>query len=463
MTDLFAARAQMAVSLAFHIIFAVVGIGMPALMVAAEWRYLRTGDPVVLELAKRWAKGTAILFAVGAVSGTVLSFELGLLWPTFMAHAGAIIGMPFSLEGLAFFTEAIFLGIYLYAWKRISPRAHLAAGIVVAVSGALSGAFVVCANAWMNAPAGFRMVNGAAVDVDPLAAMMNTAAPAEILHMTLAAFAATGFAVAGVHAFALLRGTPHRAFHRAALQLALWIGIPTALVQPLSGDLSVRDVAARQPVKLAAMEGHIKTGPAAFVIGGWTNTETLEHRGSIEIPGAVSLLLHGDKNAVIPGLDAVPAADRPPANVVHFAFQIMIACGMTMAGVGAWTVFRLWRRRRGLGSALPDDRPFLKALVLASPLGFIALEAGWTVTEVGRQPWIIQGVLRTADAVTPMPGLVVPFVGFTLLYIGLAICVVFLLWRQILKTGVQGGTPLGLTGEMPMPTPTGSYPTLGDS
>jgi len=458
MTDLFAARSQMAMSLGFHIIFAVVGIGMPALMVIAEWRWFRTKDPVLLELAKRWAKGTAIMFAVGAVSGTVLSFELGLLWPGFMEHAGAVIGMPFSLEGLAFFTEAIFLGIYLYAWKRISPRAHLAAGVVVAISGALSGAFVVCANAWMNAPAGFRMVNGQVTDIDPIAAMFNAAAPSEVLHMTLAAFAATGFAVAGVHAFAILRGTPHRAFHRAALQIALLVGVPAALLQPLSGDLSARGVAERQPVKLAAMEGHLKTGPASFVIGGWVDEASLEHRGAIEIPGALSLLLHGDRTAVVQGLDAVAPADRPPVLIVHLAFQIMVGCGMLMVGLGVWTIGRQWRRRRGLGSPLPDDRHFLRAIVLASPLGFIALEAGWTVTEVGRQPWIMQDLMRTADAVTPMPGLIVPFLGFTVLYIGLAITVGFLLWRQILKTGVQGSVPMGLTGELPIPTPAHSRP-----
>ncbi|WP_310570947.1 cytochrome ubiquinol oxidase subunit I [Gemmatimonas sp.] len=460
MTDLLFARSQMAMSLAFHIIFAVVGVGMPALMVIAEWRWLTSRDPVHLELAKRWAKGTAILFAVGAVSGTVLSFELGLLWPTFMEHAGAVIGMPFSLEGFAFFTEAIFLGIYLYAWKRIPPRAHFAAGVVVAVSGALSGAFVVCANAWMNAPAGFRMVNGHVTDVDPVAAMFNAAAPSQIVHMTLASFAATGFAVAGIHAFALRRGTPHRAFHRAALQIALWVGLPAALVQPLSGDWSARSVAERQPVKLAAMEGHLRTGPAAFVIGGWPNAETLEHTGAIEIPGALSFLLHGDRTAVVKGVDAVPPDERPPLAIVHLAFQIMIACGSIMAALSVWGAWRWWRRTRGSGSALPDDRRFLTALVLAGPLGFIALEAGWTVTEVGRQPWIVQGILRTADAVTPMPGLVVSFVLFSALYIGLAVTVVFLLWRQIIKTGVSQ-TSMGLTSELPIPTPgsTASYQT----
>ena len=451
MSDVLFARGQMAMSLAFHIIFAVAGIGMPALMVIAEWRWQRSGDPVLRELAMRWAKGTAILFAVGAVSGTVLSFELGLLWPAFMEHAGAVIGMPFSLEGFAFFTEAIFLGIYLYAWDRISPRAHLAAGIVVAVSGALSGAFVVCANAWMNAPAGFSVVNGAFTDVDPLAAMFNAAAPAQVVHMTIAAFSATGFAVAGIHAWALRRGTVHRAFHRAALQIGLAIGVPAALLQPLSGDWSARDVAEHQPVKLAAMEGHLRTGPAAFVIGGWPDGETLTHRGAIEIPGALSLALRGDPKASIPGLDAVPPADRPPVAIVHLAFQLMVACGLAMAAVAAWTLWRWRRRRAGRGVPLPDDRRFLTALVLVAPLGFVAIEAGWTVTEVGRQPWIIQGVLRTAEAVTPMPGLVVPFAAFTALYIGLALVVAFLLRRQILKTGI-GDPSLRMTGELRIPT-----------
>src|SRR6476659_7253737 len=236
MPDLLAARSQMAMSLAFHIIFAVVGIGMPVLMVVAERRWQKTGDTIYLELAKRWSKGTAILFAVGAVSGTVLSFELVLLWPEFMKLAGGIIGMPFSLEGFAFFTEAIFLGVYLYGWDRISPRAHLGAGLIVAVSGALSGIFVVIANAWMNAPRGFDLVDGHATNVDPIAAMANAAAFAQTLHMTIAAYAATGLAVAGVHALMLLRNATSP-LHRRALRVALVIGVPAALLQPLSGDV----------------------------------------------------------------------------------------------------------------------------------------------------------------------------------------------------------------------------------
>src|SRR5881409_1091671 len=235
MNDLLAARSQMAMSLAFHIVFAAIGIAMPLLMIIAEWQWLRTKDEVYLALAKRWAKGTAILFTVGAVSGTVLSFELGLLWPGFMRYAGAIIGMPFSLEGFAFFTEAIFLGIYLYGWERVSPRAHLAAGAMVAASGAASAAFVVIANAWMNTPVGFRVVDGALMDIDPIAAMRGPAALPETLHMLLAAYAATGFAVAGIHALILLRA-PGSTFHRHALGIALVVAVPAAILQPLSGD-----------------------------------------------------------------------------------------------------------------------------------------------------------------------------------------------------------------------------------
>ena len=276
MTDLLAARSQMAMSLGFHIIFAIVGIGMPALMVLAERRWMRTGDEVSLELARRWAKGTAILFAVGAVSGTVLSFELGLLWPSFMEWAGPIIGMPFSLEGFAFFTEAIFLGIYLYGWDRISPRAHLLAGVIVLASGVASGIFVVIANAWMNTPAGFELVNGRPVNIDPIAAMLTPAAFPQTLHMTLAAFVATGFVVAGIHAFMLLRH-PGNPFHRRALAIALSVGAPAAILQPISGDISAKYVAEWQPVKLAAMEAQFRTERGAPLrIGGIPNVATRE-------------------------------------------------------------------------------------------------------------------------------------------------------------------------------------------
>jgi cytochrome bd ubiquinol oxidase subunit I len=431
MSDLLAARSQMAMSLAFHIIFAVIGIGLPLLMIIAEWRWLRAKDEASLTLARRWAKGTAILFAVGAVSGTVLSFELGLLWPGFMAYAGGIIGMPFSLEGFAFFTEAIFLGIYLYGWDRVSPRAHLAAGAAVAASGALSGIFVVIANAWMNTPAGFRILDGKPVDVDPIAAMMNPAAFTEILHMMLAAHAATGFIVAGVHAFMLLRD-PHNLFHRRAVAIALAVGGAAAVLQPLSGDRLAKVVARNQPAKLAAFEGQFETKRGAPLrVGGLPDERAGATRYAIEIPYGLSLLAYGDPQATVRGLRDFPEDERPPAAIVHVAFQMMVACGLAMMGVAIWGAWR-WRRARGRArDAWLDSTWFLRALVAASPLGFLAIEAGWAVTEIGRQPWIVYGVMRTADAVTPMPGLIVPFIAFTLLYIFLAVITVWLLLRQV--------------------------------
>src|SRR5256712_1225136 len=306
MSDLLAARSQMAVSLAFHIVFAMVGIAMPVLMVVAERRWQVTGQDVYLELARRWAKGTAILFAVGAVSGTVLSFELGLLWPEFMRFAGPIIGMPFSLEGFAFFTEAIFLGIYLYGWDLIPRPAHLAAGGIVALSGAASGIFVVIANAWMNAPTGFELAQGHAVNIDPIAAMASPAALSQTIHMTLAAYAATGFAVAGIHAFLLLKDRAN-AFHRRALVIALLVGAPAAVLQPISGDLSARHLARHQPVKLAAAEALFETRAGApLPLGGWTDGEPRETRVAIDIPACITPLAFHDPSAVVKRLDGAP-------------------------------------------------------------------------------------------------------------------------------------------------------------
>src|SRR5438132_480925 len=334
MSDLLAARSQMGVSLAFHIIFAVVGIAMPVMMVVAERRWRVTGHAIYLDLAQRWAKGTAILFAVGAVSGTVLSFELGLLWPEFMRFAGPIIGMPFSLEGFAFFTEAIFLGVYLYGWERISRRAHLAAGVLVAVSGGLSGIF------------------------------------------------------------------------------------------------AARHVARHQPTKLAAAEALFETtAPAPLVLGGWPDVAARRTRGAIEIPYGLSLLAFHDPRAEVKGLDVVPRDEWPNVPIVHFAFQLMVALGTYMALVALWAGWRGWR-----GKDLAHDRRLMRALALATPMGFIATEAGWVVTEVGRQPWVIYGVLKTADAVTPMPGLIVPFLTFTLLYCFLGAIVSWLLYRQIIRS-----------------------------
>lgn len=427
MEDLLAARLQMAVSLGFHIIFACIGIAMPFLMAIAEYKWIKTGQQVYQDLAKAWSKGVAIFFATGAVSGTVLSFELGLLWPTFMEHAGPIFGMPFSWEGTAFFVEAIALGLFLYGWDKLSPWAHWATGIVVGISGVASGIFVVAANAWMNSPAGFDWVNGQAINIDPVAAMFNDAWFSQALHMTIAAFVATGFAVSGLHALLLLR---HRGnvFHRKAMKIALAVGALAAIVQPLSGDYAAKDVADRQPAKLAAMEGHFETSqPAPLIIGGIPDVENREVDYAIKIPGMLSFLAHGDFDAKVIGLDQIPRDEWPPVVITHIAFQIMVAAGFIMMGVGLLYLFLYWKKRPKVFS-----RWFLWLVGLCMPLGFIAVEAGWTVTEVGRQPWIIYGIMKTKDAVSSMPGLQYPFYLFTGLYLLLTGILIWLMRRQII-------------------------------
>ncbi|HWE42879.1 MAG TPA: cytochrome ubiquinol oxidase subunit I [Gemmatimonadaceae bacterium] len=433
MTNLLAARAQMAISLGFHIVFAEIGIAMPVLMLLAEWRWRRTGDATYRALAHRWARGTAILFAIGAVSGTVLSFELGLLWPGFMRFAGPVVGIPFSLEGFAFFLEAIFLGIYLYGWDRLSAAAHLAAGAIVAASGAASGVFVVMVNAWMNAPVGFALAaNGALVGVDPIAGMRSPAAFQQGLHMLLASYAATGMAVAGIHAWMLLRHGDS-AFHRRALTIALLVGAPAAILQPISGDISARAVAETQPVKLAALEGQWDTMRGAPLrIGGWPDAASEHTRWALEVPYGLSLLAYHDPFARVAGLRDVPRENRPPVAIVHLAFQAMVGMGTALAIVAAWAGWLAIRRRR-----IPDHRALLRALVIVAPFGFLATEAGWIVTEVGRQPWVVQGLMRTSQAVTPMPALVVPMVLFTLLYCALAAVVVSLLVYLVRDTSAS--------------------------
>jgi cytochrome d ubiquinol oxidase subunit I len=404
----------MGISLAFHIVFAAVGVALPALMVVSDICYLRTRDPDYLTLAKRLAKGTSILFAVGAVSGTVLSFELGLLWPRFMGSFGEAIGLPFALEGFAFFTEAIFLGIYLYGRGKVSPRLHLFAGVAVAASGAASALFVTLVNAFMNRPAGVLEVGGGRLVFDPLAAMASPSAPYQVVHVLIASYQATAWAMVGIHALFLLRDRG-RALHRKALGIALPVACLTALLQPLSGDRSAKHVAAAQPVKLAALEAHQHTEPRASL-----------HAGPFEIPGGLSFLAFGDTDATVTGLDAFPRAEQPPVTAVHAAFQLMVGTGTIMALLAVAVGAAALRRRR-----LPDGRLWLLALAAAGPLGMVALEAGWLVTEWGRQPWIVRGLMRTSEAVTSFPYRAAPFWLFTVVYLFLGVAVVYLLGRQI--------------------------------
>ena len=439
MEDLLAARMQMALSLGLHIIFACIGMAMPWFMAVAEWKWLRTGDASYLDLAKVWSKGVAVLFAVGAVSGTVLSLELGLLWPEFMRHAGPIIGMPFSWEGTAFFIEAIAIGLYLYGWQRLSPWVHWAAGLVVGFSGVASGVLVLSANAFMNSPAGFVYQDGRFTDIDPVAAMFNAAWPTQALHMVLAAFASTGFAAAGIHALRLLSGAEHP-FHRHGLRIALTFGALAAIVQPLSGDVSAKGIAERQPAKLAAAEAHFHTTKrAALLIGGIPDVEQQTVNFGIELPGLLSFLAHGDIDAEVTGLDQISRSDWPPVVVTHLAFQTMVFSGSVMAGVGLIFLFLSYRKPRAL-----EHRRFLWLVVGASGLGFLATEAGWVVTEVGRQPFIIYGIMRTAEAITPMPGLIWPLLGTIVAYAVLSLSSLAVMVRLILhcESGAAASRPV---------------------
>lgn len=424
MSHLMLARVQMASSLGFHIIFAAISMVMPLLMFLAYRRYLRDGHPDDLRLTKAWMRGTAILFAVGAVSGTALSFQLGLLWPGFMEHAGPIIGMPFSLEGAAFFLEAIFLGLFLYGWDRLRPRVHLLCAGLVGVFGLLSGALVIAANGWMNAPAGFTWVDGQAVDIDPWAAMFNAAWPLQAVHMLVAAVQATTLAGAGLHALGLLRGKAP-GFHRRALGYLLPLFAMSSLVQPLIGDLSGKSVAKRQPEKLAAMEAHWHTETRApLLIGGWPDEASQTVKYGLSIPAALSILAHGDPDAEVLGLNEFPADERPPVLVTHLAFQVMVGIGTLLALLGLIYLLARWRR-----VDLSARRGWLKLLVALTPLGFVALEAGWIVTEVGRQPWVLYRVLRTADSVTPVTGLEWSLALIVTLYLALGSLALLLLWR----------------------------------
>lgn len=393
-----APRSQMGLSLGWHIILACLGVGLPALVVFTEWRGMRTGDPIYRLLARRWARAMGVLFAVGAVSGTILSFEMGLLWSGFMDHYGSVIGLPFTIEGFAFFIEAIFLGVYLYGWDRLSPRAHLLTGIPIIVAGVLSAFFVVTANAWMNSPQGFREVNGKLVAVHPWQAMFNDATWPETTHMLLSAFLVTGFVTAGVYATAILRGRVDD-YHRTGLRLSLGLGAVIAPLQIIVGDWAARYVGADQPTKLAAMEGLSQTTSHADLSVGGVYVNGSLH-GAIRIPSGLSLLLHENPNATVPGLNAVPADLRPPVAIVHLAFDTMVGIGVGLLALGAWFGWTAWRRGR-----LPRSRWFLRAVAISGVAAVVAMEAGWIVTEVGRQPWIVYGLLKTSAAVNPAPGI----------------------------------------------------------
>ena len=420
---LFQARQMQALSFAAHIPLVCFGIAFPAFVVMVEWLHRRTGDDVYRVLARRWSKVMLALFAVGVVTGTILSFELGLLWPNFMATFGDVFGLAFAVEGISFFLEAIFIGIYVYGWNRLSPRAHLLCGLPIIVTGFLGSLMVIAVNGWMNHPTGFTMRNSKAVDVRPFHALFeNGYFWHELVHMYLAGYIVAGFLTASVYAFALLRGRNTR-YNRTALAIPLAVAALAAPVQIVVGDWVARDVAETQPVKLAALEGLGKTekGAPEHLLGWYDGKEV---RYGIPIPKLLSLLAFHSPNATVKGLDTVPANDRPPVNVVRFAFQTMVGIGSGLALLGV-AFAAVWVRRR----RLPQSVWFYRAVVVAGPAALVALIAGWITTEVGRQPWVVYGVMRTSAAVTGAGGIPVGYGTLCLVYLGLAGAVAWLLRR----------------------------------
>jgi cytochrome d ubiquinol oxidase subunit I len=414
------AREQMALSLGWHIILACFGVAFPTMIFVVHRRGLVRGDPVALGLARRWAKVSAVLFAIGAVSGTVLSFEMGLLWPGLMGRFGDVLGLPFAFEGISFFVEAIFLGIYLYGWDRLPPRRHLAMLVPMGISGVVGSFCVVSVNAWMNDPTGFRIVDGAVTDVNPWRAMFNNQVWLQFAHMWVGAFMLVGFVVAGVYAAGMLRGRRDE-HHRLGFLVPFSFASIAALLQPLIGHILGLQVGANQPSKLAAFELALTTeGPSPERLGGLDIGGHV--RWALSIPRLGSIIAESSLSKPVPGLDTIPVADRPPVNITHVAFQAMVGIGTLLALVVL--VFWLLRWR---GRDLLPQRQFLRFAVVAGPLAVVALECGWVATEVGRQPWTVWQVLRTNDAASTNPGLWWSYAGAVVIYVGMTVGAVVVL------------------------------------
>jgi cytochrome d ubiquinol oxidase subunit I len=417
------ARQMQALSFAVHIPLVCFGIAFPSMVLLVESLYLRTGDELYRTLAKRWSKVMIALFAVGVVTGTILSFEMGLLWPNFMATFGDVFGLAFGLEGFSFFVEAIFIAIYVYGWDRVSPRTHLLCGVPVVLAGLTGSLFVISVNAWMNHPGGFRLVDGHVTDVHPWKALFgNGHLWPELTHMYIAGFIVAGFLVAAVYAWGWLKGRRGR-YERIALAVPLTVAALAAPVQLFVGDWIARRVTEDQPTKLAAMEGLGPTtkGADLHVLGWYENGEV---KYGIPVPRGLSILAKHDPNATIQGLEAVPPDERPPINVVRIAFQTMVGIGTLLALLGVVHLVTWFRRRRFVAS-----RWFHRAVLAAGPLSVVALICGWVTTEVGRQPWVVYDVMRTSEAVTGAGGIVVGYATLVVVYVALLLAVTWILLR----------------------------------
>jgi cytochrome d ubiquinol oxidase subunit I len=430
-SNLLAAREQMAFTLAFHIVLSCLGVALPAMILIANYVGLKRGEEAAMELARRWSKAMAVTFAVGAVTGTVLSFEFGLLWPHFMDRFGAAFGIAFAIEGLFFFTEAIFLAIYIYGWKRLSGWAHFWSGIPMVITG-IGGAFsVVAANSWMNQPQGFTLdAAGKVVDTNPGQILFNPATGYEVPHMILAAYMVVGFLLSSIYAVGMLKGRRDR-LHRLGLLIPLTIACIATPVQLFVGDTAAREVADNQPAKFAGMECIQKTGThQTEYVGGVCTSSGVD--GAIPIPDLDSLLVGFNTDTKVTGLAGIPVDERPPANtLLHLAFDGMVGIGSALLLLGAWLAFAWWRRRD-----IPQTPWFLRAVAISGAGAILALWFGWIVTEVGRQPWIVQGYMRTSEAVTDAKGIWFSFGLVLLLYAALGTTAVLVLramsrrWRE---------------------------------
>jgi cytochrome d ubiquinol oxidase subunit I len=417
------ARQMQALSLGVHIPLVCFGIAFPAMVVFAEWLHNRTGNPAYKALAKRWSKVMLILFAIGVVTGTILSFELGLLWPRFMDKWGQVFGFAFAIEGIAFFTEAIFIAIYVYGWDRLSPRTHFLSGFPIIGAGIVGSTSVISVNGWMNHPAGFDVTaRGEVTNVRPLEALFNSHMWHEEVHMYMAGLIVASALVAAVYAAAWLKGRRDQ-YHRAGLVIPLSVLCLAAPAQVVIGDWAGRTVAEQQPTKLAALEGLQKTTKGAPLTVGGVYYGGKVH-GGVRIPRMLSLLATHHPNSTIKGLDAFPRSDRPPVGFVRNCFQLMVGIGTLLALLGLWFLVERWRR-----GALPRTPWFYRAVVAAGPLSLVALISGWIVTEVGRQPWIVYGFMRVREAVTGAEGVPVGYATLVVVYIALATVALLMLRR----------------------------------
>jgi cytochrome bd ubiquinol oxidase subunit I len=432
-SQLLPAREQMAFTLGFHIILVPFGVAFTFITMIANYRGLRRKDGDALVLAQRWSKVAAVLFAVGAVSGTVLSFELGLLWPGLMGRYGAAYGIPFAVEGIFFFLEAIFIAIYIYGWNKLRPWVHFWTGLPVVLAG-VGGTFsVVAANSWMNTPSGITVRDGRVVDVDVWRVFFNDAFWYEALHMLLAAYVVAGFTVASVYAVGMLRGGRDR-YHRIGLLIPLTVGATAIPLQIVMGDFIARYVFHSEPAKFAAIEALPHTRSHAPEVLGGVIIDGKVHYG-VPIPSGASLLSGFTPSTKVQGLDAVPAAVRLPdrlVSVVHLSFDVMVGTGFALAALALWFAMSWWRSR-----AAAPNRWFLRAVAVSGVVSIVSLECGWIVTEVGRQPWTVVGLLLTRDAVQTSGNLWPFFAGAVVIYVGVTIGAIYAL-RAMRRRWAQG-------------------------